>query len=610
MGIYLGNTKLNLGVPSNEQIKSALINEPIGSDRVLNIVSLTTAEYNAGILAGTISNTTKYIITDAKTNNNEILVSTGNGDDVQTALNNAGKIPVRITADIIDLDRPILMDSNQTLIFEGYTIFIANDVSTGGVDPFVYWNGHAVIKNRNGAGIGSTPAGDWSGTGLGGEDNITVIGGTIEGTNEDPLYVYNGVQLHDVTNCKVIDVKCVNVLTRTSAPTGNFDTRNSTNIKFIDVQSINTDKTGLWASDTTDLLVQGGYFTLSGDSGIGGETNLRPVIDGVFVDNAGRLPAPNGASNITMDMRDGKFINSTSINASGSTNGYGLTLGHPDPDFALNTLVSNNYFEGNAVNGIRIQGNSTRGLTITGNTFINNGNGSTDSGAGGININAGKSNIVSNNFFNNNRHGVITSNGATDNIIDNNIIENSNQHGINLASNENFVRNNKLEGNLVVQILDGGTDNLMVGNIHTDGAAYVNDIQKTFTVRKTLPSDANLMTGSLLKLQPTSPSPSSAVLGASSGIAMQIDGRSGLYGMTAATRVNLSRSSFDYVIKAHKGTEAGTELFKIDDVGVVTLIQLIMPSLPTYADEAAAVTGGLATNRVYKTATGELRIKL
>lgn len=32
--------------------------------------------------------------------------------------------------------------------------------------------------------------------------------------------------------------------------------------------------------------------------------------------------------------------------------------------------------------------------------------------------------------------------------------------------------------------------------------------------------------------------------------------------------------------------------------------------LPTYANEAAAVTGGLPTNTVYKTSTGELRIKL
>jgi parallel beta-helix repeat protein len=462
------------------------------------------------------------------------------------------------------------MDSNQTLIFEGYTINVANDVSGGGTDPFAYWNGHAVIKNRNGAGTGAASGGEWSGTGLGGETNITVIGGTIDGTNQDPLYVYNAVQLHDITDCKVINVKANNVLQRTSVPTGNFDTRNSTNIKFINCESINTDKTGLWANDTTDLLVQGGYFYLSGDSGIGGETNIRPVIDGVLVDNAGRLPSPDGASNITMDLRGGKVINCTSINASGTVNGYGLTVGHPDPFFAYNTVVSNNHFEGNAVNGIRVQGLSTKGITIEGNTFINNGNAVVDGGAGGININQATSVTVSNNYFQNNRHGVITSNGATNNVISNNVIEDSNQFGINLGSSGNFIKNNTLKGNLVVQIYDGGTDNLHVGNTHSDGAAYVSDIQSTFTVKKTLPLDASLMTDSLLKLQPASPSTNSAVIGSSSGISMQVDGRGGLYGMTASTYVDTARDDFTYKIKAHKGTEAGVELLSLTDDGDLT----------------------------------------
>lgn len=37
---------------------------------------------------------------------------------------------------------------------------------------------------------------------------------------------------------------------------------------------------------------------------------------------------------------------------------------------------------------------------------------------------------------------------------------------------------------------------------------------------------------------------------------------------------------------------------------------LRLPNLPTYADEAAAIVGGLITGTVYKTNTGELRIKL
>ena len=44
--------------------------------------------------------------------------------------------------------------------------------------------------------------------------------------------------------------------------------------------------------------------------------------------------------------------------------------------------------------------------------------------------------------------------------------------------------------------------------------------------------------------------------------------------------------------------------------GVTANGSLIIANLPTYADDAAAGLGGLAANTVYKTATGELRIKL
>jgi hypothetical protein len=41
-----------------------------------------------------------------------------------------------------------------------------------------------------------------------------------------------------------------------------------------------------------------------------------------------------------------------------------------------------------------------------------------------------------------------------------------------------------------------------------------------------------------------------------------------------------------------------------------TTTKLLIKSLPTYANEAAAVTAGLDTDQIYKTSTGELRIKL
>ncbi len=60
---------------------------------------------------------------------------------------------------------------------------------------------------------------------------------------------------------------------------------------------------------------------------------------------------------------------------------------------------------------------------------------------------------------------------------------------------------------------------------------------------------------------------------------------------------------------------AGSEVWKTgvgasDYVVVYGDGRVKMTALPTYADEAAAIVGGLATNMIYKTATGELRIKL
>ncbi|MAK56917.1 MAG: hypothetical protein CML17_13930, partial [Pusillimonas sp.] len=43
---------------------------------------------------------------------------------------------------------------------------------------------------------------------------------------------------------------------------------------------------------------------------------------------------------------------------------------------------------------------------------------------------------------------------------------------------------------------------------------------------------------------------------------------------------------------------------------VVTILKLVLPNIPTHANETAAASAGLAQNTVYKTSTGELRIKL
>jgi len=47
---------------------------------------------------------------------------------------------------------------------------------------------------------------------------------------------------------------------------------------------------------------------------------------------------------------------------------------------------------------------------------------------------------------------------------------------------------------------------------------------------------------------------------------------------------------------------------QVNNPGQVLATQLTLTALPTYANNAAAISGGLSVNDVYKTATGELRI--
>ena len=47
---------------------------------------------------------------------------------------------------------------------------------------------------------------------------------------------------------------------------------------------------------------------------------------------------------------------------------------------------------------------------------------------------------------------------------------------------------------------------------------------------------------------------------------------------------------------------------RIEFATTLTVLNLTIRELPIYADNAAAVSGGLGVDRVYKTATGELRI--
>ncbi|MCK4500461.1 hypothetical protein KAU11_08180 [Candidatus Babeliales bacterium] len=77
---------------------------------------------------------------------------------------------------------------------------------------------------------------------------------------------------------------------------------------------------------------------------------------------------------------------------------------------------------------------------------------------------------------------------------------------------------------------------------------------------------------------------------------------------TDATRgaLTVKENTADDTANVYEGkNNASTTTFSVDGNGL-----LFTTGLPTYADDAAAGTGGLTTGYVYKTATGEVRIKL
>lgn len=68
-------------------------------------------------------------------------------------------------------------------------------------------------------------------------------------------------------------------------------------------------------------------------------------------------------------------------------------------------------------------------------------------------------------------------------------------------------------------------------------------------------------------------------------------------------QIQLPASQSADILQVNSNGGSGGDVFKLTSAG-----RIVAPGCPTYADNAAAIAGGLATNTVYKTSTGELRI--
>jgi hypothetical protein len=315
---------------------------------------------------------------------------------VNYALLSAGTIPVEITNDIT-VNSAILIDSYQTLRFSSATIYTAEPM-TGG----------AVIKNRGTK-----------------NSEITIIGGFIDGTNLTSIG-YDAIKLTNVDHALIKDVVCRAVHTTASTDTGNFHLIGCTNSTLQDVEAHDTWKMGIKVDGGNFITISGGYFTGTHDSGIGAIDSPNMHVKGVYVDNCGT----SNASNITMNLQNGIFENSISINASGSINGNGLTIGHEGYP-AFNSIVRNNLFINNATKGIFIQGSTNTNIIVTDNIIMSNGNKSLHENSAGITTYFGVSNtLISNNEIIGNLRGVNMTNTSTNTTIINNRITTNDLYGI------------------------------------------------------------------------------------------------------------------------------------------------------------------------------------
>lgn len=401
------------------------------------------------IFSGTVKFLESSVITEVKAE------WFGNGSlAVNYALLSAGKIPVVLTNDTT-VNSSILMNSNQTLIFENATIF-----------PLSPMIGGAVIKNRHSK-----------------DSNITIVGGLIDGAHVTNI-AYDAILFTGVDNALIQNVIAREVHITKSKDSGNFHLVNCTNSTIQNVEAHKTWKMGIKVDGGSFNTINGGYFTGTHDSGIGVINSPKMHVNGVFVDNCGT----SDASNIAMNLQDGIFENSISINASGKTNGNGLTIGHEGYP-AFNSIIRNNLFINNATKGVWSQGSTNTYISILNNIIIDNGNDSIHPNSAGITVYFGAlRTLIQGNEIIGNIRGVNLSNTSANTSIIDNRITNSDLYGIDNDGLNTIIKSNDLSNSINIfndvnytNLID--TNNRKLGLIAIDYARlktlpWLTDLQK------------------------------------------------------------------------------------------------------------------------------------
>lgn len=348
---------------------------------------------------------------------------------VNYALLSAAAIPVRVTNDI-RVDSAILLNSDQSLLLEGATLF-----------PVAPVTGGAIIRNR-----GET------------NTNIRIIGGTIDGAGVSGV-AYEAIRFENVHNSVIRDLTCNQVHISASADSGNITLDDCTYVTVENYASYDTWKAGIYVRRGHHNSILESRMRGCHDSGIALVDSHDSIIDGNYVDNCGT----SDGSNIACGAERLVVTNNISINASGERNGNGITMGHAGSP-ATDSLCSNNVIVNNAAKGIFLQAGNT--MTIRDNIVINNGVGNEGTNASGI-ANYSQFHVIENNTLLENRFGISLHNGSLDIVVRNNRIASSAVAGIRNDGISTYVHDNEFANAVNIRNDANSTNLRFEDNIET-----------------------------------------------------------------------------------------------------------------------------------------------
>jgi hypothetical protein len=160
----------------------------------------------------------------------------------------------------------------------------------------------------------------------------------------------------------------------------------------------------------------------------------------VYVDNCGT----SDASNIAANLQYATIRNSISVNATGTANGNGITIGHEGYP-GIEAICENNLFLNNAAKAVFLQGSTTHDITVRNNIILDNGVGSSGLNSGGVAVYVGvEDSLIIDNEILGNRLGVSFMQTSENNMVEDNRIKSSTLHGVRSDGINNTLKDNAL----------------------------------------------------------------------------------------------------------------------------------------------------------------------